>query len=115
MRGSMTSREVAEQPLVMLAQTLYGRLIDSVVTTAGSALGMLVESDDVAPRSYAADGRWRATGPNSWIDARALPDKIVAVPLPESTATSRFGIVIPNRDPLPTTTRTLLDVAQVVA
>ncbi len=56
--------------------------------------------------------RGETIGPTSWIDGGALPDQIVAVQLTDPVIEQRIGIVVPDRDPLPTITRALLDAAR---
>ena len=41
-----------------------------------------------------------------------MPDSIVAIPLTDPTVEQRIGVVVPDRDPLPTLTRALLDAAR---
>jgi DNA-binding transcriptional LysR family regulator len=113
-RLSMTWREAAELPLVLLTQTMQNRrIIDAAFTTAGSSPAPRIESDDIVPLwEHVADGRWYTIGPSSWLDGGALPDEIVAIPLTDPTVEQRIGVVVPDRDPLPTITRALLDSAR---
>ena len=113
-RSSLTWREAAELPLCLLTQTMQNRrIIDAAFTTAGSSPAPRIESDDIVPLwEHVADGRWCTIGPSSWLDGGALPDEIVAVPLTDPTVEQRIGVVVPDRDPLPTITRALLDAAR---
>ena len=113
-RSSLTWREAAELPLCLLTQTMQNRrIIDAAFTTAGSSPAPRIESDDIVPLwEHVADGRWYTIGPSSWLDGGALPDEIVAVPLTDPTVEQRIGVVVPDRDPLPTITRALLDAAR---
>jgi DNA-binding transcriptional LysR family regulator len=113
-RTSMTWREAADLPLCLLTQTMQNRrIIDAAFTTAGSSPAPRIESDDIVPLwEHVADGRWYTIGPSSWLDGGALPDEIVAVPLTDPTVEQRIGVVVPDRDPLPTNTRALLDAAR---
>ena len=113
-RTSMTWREAADLPLCLLTQTMQNRrIIDAAFTTAGSSPAPRIESDDIVPLwEHVADGRWYTIGPSSWLDGGALPDEIVAVPLTDPTVEQRIGVVVPDRDPLPTITRALLDAAR---
>jgi DNA-binding transcriptional LysR family regulator len=113
-RSSLTWREASELPLCLLTQTMQNRrIIDAAFTTAGSSPAPRIESDDIVPLwEHVADGRWYTIGPSSWLDGGALPDEIVAVPLTDPTVEQRIGVVVPDRDPLPTITRALLDAAR---
>ena len=113
-RTSMTWREAADLPLCLLTQTMQNRrIIDAAFTTAGSSPAPRIESDDIVPLwEHVADGRWYTIGPSSWLDGGALPDEIVAVPLTDPTVEQRIGVVVPDRDPLPTITRARLDAAR---
>lgn len=113
-RTSLTWHEAAALPLCLLTQTMQNRrIIDAAFTTAGSSPAPRIESDDIVPLwEHVADGRWYTIGPSSWLDGGALPDEIVAVPLTDPTVEQRIGVVVPDRDPLPTITRALLDAAR---
>ena len=111
---SLTWRVAATLPLCLLTPDMQNRrIIDAAFTTAGAAPAPRVESDDIVPLwEHVAHGHWCTIGPSSWIDGDALPDKIVAVPLTDPTVEQRIGVVVPDRDPLPTVTRVLLDAAR---
>ena len=113
-RASLTWREAADLPLCLLTVNMQNRrIIDAAFTTAGTAPSPRVESDDIVPLwEHVAHGRWCTIGPTSWIDGGALPDSIVAIPLTDPTVEQRIGVVVPDRDPLPTLTRALLDAAR---
>jgi DNA-binding transcriptional LysR family regulator len=110
-RPSMTWREAADLPLCLLIPEMQNRrIIDAAFTTAGVAPAPRVESDDIVPLwEHVAHGRWCTIGPTSWIEGGAMPDEIVAIPLADPDVTQRIGVVVPDRDPLPTITRALLD------
>jgi DNA-binding transcriptional LysR family regulator len=113
-RRSVTWAEAAELPLCLLTPNMQNRrIIDAAFTTAGSAPSPRVESDDIVPLwEHVAHGRWCTIGPTSWIEGGALPDEIVAVPLAEPEVEKEIGVVVPDRDPLPTITRALVAVAR---
>ncbi len=113
-RRSVTWAEAAELPLCLLTPNMQNRrIIDAAFTTAGAAPAPRVESDDIVPLwEHVAHGRWCTIGPTSWIEGGALPDEIVAVPLTEPEVEKEIGVVVPDRDPLPTITRALVDVAR---
>ena len=113
-RASMTWHDAAALPLCLLTPNMQNRrIIDAAFTTAGVAPSPRVESDDIVPLwEHVAHGHWCTIGPTSWIDGGALPDEIVAVPLTDPTVEQRIGVVVPDRDPLPTLTRVLLDAAR---
>lgn len=113
-RTSVTWREAAELQLCLLTPNMQNRrIIDAAFTQAGSAPAPRVESDDIVPLwEHVAHGQWCTIGPTSWIDGGALPDEIVAVPLTDPVVEQRIGVVVPDRDPLPTITRALLDAAR---
>ena len=113
-RASMTWHDAAALPLCLLTPNMQNRrIIDAAFTTAGVAPSPRVESDDIVPLwEHVAHGHWCTIGPTSWIDGGALPDEIVAVPLTDPTVGQRIGVVVPDRDPLPTLTRVLLDAAR---
>jgi DNA-binding transcriptional LysR family regulator len=110
-RRAMSWREAADLPLCLLIPDMQNRrIIDAAFTTAGVAPAPRVESDDIVPLwEHVAHGRWCTIGPTSWIEGGAMPDEIVAIPLAEPDITQRIGVVVPDRDPLPTITRALLE------
>ncbi|MBM3680785.1 MAG: LysR family transcriptional regulator [Actinobacteria bacterium] len=113
-RRSVTWAEAAALPLCLLTPNMQNRrIIDAAFTTAGASPAPRVESDDIVPLwEHVAHGRWCTIGPTSWIEGGALPDEIVAVPLTEPEVEKEIGVVVPDRDPLPTITRALVDVAR---
>ncbi len=113
-RDSVTWGEAAELPLCLLTPNMQNRrIIDAAFTTAGASPAPRVESDDIVPLwEHVAHGRWCTIGPTSWIEGGALPDEIVAVPLTAPEVEKEIGVVVPDRDPLPTITRALVDVAR---
>ena len=113
-RTSLTWREAADLPLCLLTPDMQNRrIIDAAFTTAGTAPAPRVESDDIVPLwEHVAQGRWCTIGPTSWRERGALPDGIVAVPLEDPVVEKQIGVVVPDRDPLPTITRALLDAAR---
>ncbi len=113
-RRSVTWADAAALPLCLLTPNMQNRrIIDAAFTTAGAAPAPRVESDDIVPLwEHVAHGRWCTIGPTSWIEGGALPDEIVAVPLTEPEVEKEIGVVVPDRDPLPTITRALVDVAR---
>lgn len=113
-RRSVTWAEAAALPLCLLTPNMQNRrIIDAAFTTAGASPAPRVESDDIVPLwEHVAHGRWCTIGPTSWIEGGALPDEIVAVPLTGPEVEKEIGVVVPDRDPLPTITRALVDVAR---
>ncbi|MFM9123812.1 MAG: LysR family transcriptional regulator [Actinomycetota bacterium] len=113
-RRSVTWADAAALPLCLLTPNMQNRrIIDAAFTTAGASPAPRVESDDIVPLwEHVAHGRWCTIGPTSWIEGGALPDEIVAVPLTEPEVEKEIGVVVPARDPLPTITRALVDVAR---
>ncbi|MFM7693856.1 MAG: LysR family transcriptional regulator substrate-binding protein, partial [Actinomycetota bacterium] len=113
-RRSVTWADAAALPLCLLTPNMQNRrIIDAAFTTAGASPAPRVESDDIVPLwEHVAHGRWCTIGPTSWIEGGALPDEIVAVPLTEPEVEKEIGVVVPDRDPLPTITRVLLGVAR---
>ncbi len=113
-RASMTWHDAAALPLCLLTSNMQNRrIIDAAFATTGTAPTPRVESDDIVPLwEHVAHGPWCTIGPTSWIDGGALPDQIVAVQLTDPVIEQRIGIVVPDRDPLPTITRALLDAAR---
>jgi len=113
-RDSVTWGEAAALPLCLLTPNMQNRrIIDAAFTTAGASPAPRVESDDIVPLwEHVAHGRWCTIGPTSWIEGGALPDEIVAVPLTAPEVEKEIGVVVPDRDPLPTITRALVDVAR---
>lgn len=113
-RAGITWREATDLRLCLLTPDMQNRrIIDGAFAQAGVAPRPRIESDDIVPLwEHVAQGDWCTIGPTSWRDGGALPEEIVAVPLEDPIVEKQIGVVVPDRDPLPTLTRALLDAAR---
>lgn len=113
-RAAMTWGEAAGLPLCLLTRDMQNRrIVDAAFATVDAAADPRIESDDIVPLwEHVAQGRWCTIGPTSWRERGALPEEIVAVPLEDPIVEKKIGVVVPDRDPLPTITRALLDAAR---
>ncbi len=109
-RTTATWAEAAAMPLCLLTPDMQNRrIVDGAFADAGVSPQAQVETDTVpALLDLVARGPWVSVVSSEWIGAG---DGLVAVPLVEPDVVHTIGIVVPDRDLLPSTTQALVSLA----
>jgi DNA-binding transcriptional LysR family regulator len=120
-RANVTWREAAALPLCLLTRDMQNRrIIDGLFATGAKARPhVAVEMNGVLMLiAYVQTGGWSSVVPHAFLTLLGQPnaalDGIVAIPLVEPEASYALGLVVPDRDPLPSLTRAFVEEATAI-
>jgi DNA-binding transcriptional LysR family regulator len=106
-RASASWAEAAAMPLCLLTPDMQNRrIVDAAFARAGAAVEAQIETDTVTSLlDLVARGPWVSVVSSEWVGAA---DGYVAIPLVEPEVAHTIGLVVPDREPLPSTTAALV-------
>lgn len=112
-RGQVTWAEVAGEPLCLLHRDMQNRrILDGCFASAGVEASPAVETDSVAALyAHVLAGGWCSVVAHVWLEPFGVPAGMQVVPIVGPERTPQVGLVLADRDPVPTLVGALEEVA----
>lgn len=119
-RASVSWAEAAALALCLLTRDMQNRrIMDGLFASAGAAPRVTVELDAILTLiAFVKTGAWSSVIPHTFLSlldiSNATDDGLRAIPLTGPDASHALGLVVPDRDPLPSLTQNFLSEATAV-
>ncbi|MET0606371.1 MAG: LysR family transcriptional regulator, partial [Beijerinckiaceae bacterium] len=108
-RSHVTWSEAADAPLGLLSPDMQNRrIVDGVFRALGKSPRPSFETNSLINLCTQIGG-WSSIVPKPLLDSLDLPAGVSALPLIEPDVSRLVGLVVPDRDPLPTLARALFN------
>lgn len=117
-RDSVTWAEVSRIPLCLLTPDMQNRrIIDRLLREAGGAdpEPTLESNSMIVLFSHVRTGQWASVMPEKLAETLGLTERLRAIPIVEPDAVHTIGLVVPQRDPMPTLAAALVAEAKLLA
>ena len=103
-RDAVPWADLAAIPLCLLAPDMQNRrIMDRIMHSVGAQFRTTLQSNSqVTLIAHVLQGPWSTILPEHLVHTLALPPHLRAIPLTTPDAAAQVGLVVPDRDPLPT-------------
>lgn len=117
-RDSVTWAEVSRIPLCLLTPDMQNRrIIDRLLREAGGAEPepTLESNSMIVLFSHVRTGQWASVMPEKLAETLGLTERLRAIPIVEPDAVHTIGLVVPQRDPMPSLAAALVAEAKLLS
>lgn len=117
-RASVTWAEVSRIPLCLLTPDMQNRrIIDRLLREAGGAEPepTLESNSMIVLFSHVRTGQWASVMPEKLAETLGLTERLRAIPITQPDAVHTIGLVVPQREPMPTLAAALVAEAKLLS
>jgi DNA-binding transcriptional LysR family regulator len=113
-RRSISWREVGELPLCLLARSLQNRIVlDKIFAQVGVTSKAIIETDcSLGLFAHMRSNKWLTVVPHSYFYLLGDWGYIRSIPIENPVVTSAIGILIQERNPIPSVIQAFLEIAE---